>query len=213
MKVAHLWCAVTILLAVFGSASAIAASPRIIATYGTSLTAEGEWQQPLEAALERCGAGEVDVLNFGKDRSDSRWGAANTDQVIAANPDLVLIEFSYNDAYVNFNISLSESRMLTDKIVDDIKNGLPHARIFLMTMNWPLGRWVESRPQLNSYYDIYRQVAAERHLGLVDTAPQWKLAPPDSLRDEIHPTKAAHEAVTVPAIVSGIGWCAGGGTH
>jgi acyl-CoA thioesterase-1 len=201
------------LLAMFGAGSGVAAAPRTIVTYGTSLTSNGEWQEPLKAALEGCGAGDVDVINLAKGGSDSRWGAANVDQVVAAHPDLVLIEFSYNDAYIEFKISIPESRTLTNKMVDTIEGGAPSARVFLMTMNWPTRAMEATRPQLNFYYDLYRQLAADRHLGLIDAAPQWRSAPPGSLRDDIHPTKAAHEAITVPAIVSGIRWCAGGATH
>lgn len=205
--------ATAMLLAISGLASDVAAVPRTIVTYGTSLTSSGNWQEPLKAALERCGAGEVRVLNLAKGGSDSRWGAANADRVVAAHPDLVLIEFSYNDAYVNFKISVPESRVLTNKIIDIIDSGVPGVRIFLMTMNRPTGPMEAMRPQLDSYYDVYRQIAAERHLGLIDTAQRWRSAPPDSLRDNIHPTKAAHRAITVPAIISGIGWCARGARH
>ncbi len=72
-----------------------------IVTFGTSLTARGGWQNALAISLERCIGKPVRVTNLAKNGASSDWGFANTDKVIASKPDVVLIEFSINDAALN----------------------------------------------------------------------------------------------------------------
>jgi acyl-CoA thioesterase-1 len=110
-------------------------STLVVATYGTSLTADGLWQPQLQQRLAQCLHRPVRVLNFGKGGTASSWGKKNVQSVIAARPDVVLIEFAINDAYKPHGISLEQSYDNTRAIVDEIRRTLENAKIFLWTTN------------------------------------------------------------------------------
>src|SRR5262245_44703188 len=89
--------------------------------YGTSLTADGLWQPQLQQRLTQCLHRPVRVLNFGKGGTASSWGKENVQSVIAARPDVGLIEFAINDAYKPYAISLEQSYDNTRAIVHEIR--------------------------------------------------------------------------------------------
>jgi acyl-CoA thioesterase I len=192
--------AVIATLATLVAASACAAPLRIV-TFGTSLTRQGLWQESVRSELEKCGAGPIEIINIARGGSDSRWGIAHVGDVVAARPDIVLMEFAYNDALVRYNISVSESRALTAQIVRKIKQGAPNTYVYLMTMNAPIGSRSSSRPQLRSYYENYRALARQEGVGLVDNFPSWSSATEDMIPDGVHPTALAHRAITVRTIL------------
>ena len=55
------------------------------------------------------------------------------------SPDVVLIEFSINDAVWLKGVSLQRSRENATKIVHAIKEARPNTRLFLMTINPTFG--------------------------------------------------------------------------
>ena len=114
----------------------------IVAAFGTSLTHRAGWLQPLEKELTRCLGHQVTVLDFGRSGATSEWGAAAIGAVIRAQPDVVLVEFSVNDAAWFKGLSLQRSQENTTKILRAIKEARPTAEIFLMTMNQPSVREV-----------------------------------------------------------------------
>jgi len=171
-----------------------------LVTVGTSLTAVGGWQAPLEQALAACKNTPVTIINLGVGSSNSRHGLERIEAVLAARPDVVLYEFSINDAYVKFEVSLPESRNNTLKFIDNVGNS---ARIILMTMNPTHGAVADVRPELADYYRLYRAIAAERGLGLVDNAVDWAKQNDLStaIPDGVHPTVEAAAGIIVPNVV------------
>src|SRR3954451_15182332 len=130
-----------------------------VAALGTSLTHSGGWLKPLEHELNGCLKQSVDVIDFGRDGATSDWGVAILDKVIHAQPDVVLIEFSVNDAAWFKGISLRQSRANVERIARTLKKAQPHVKIFLMTMSPSFGPRAWIRPHIDAYNHVYRVLA------------------------------------------------------
>ncbi|MBI1371270.1 MAG: SGNH/GDSL hydrolase family protein [Phycisphaera sp.] len=188
-----------------------------VVAYGTSLTAAGAWVKQVEAALSERYPGKVKVTNSGGSGQNSRWGLANLQtKVIDQKPDLVFIEFAINDAVARFDLPLDEARKNLETMLDRIAKDLPDCVVVLQVMN-PMINYPEGhrshRNNLDGYYQMYRDVAAERKLGLVDHAPSWKpvydqgeaafkkLAP-----DGLHPNAEGCTRIVTPDILKALGF-------
>lgn len=206
-------CALALALLVAVVAIIIAARPKPvhIVAFGTSLTAQTPWTQDLATALNRCGMA-ASVTNVAEGAKTSRWGLETlADRVLDARPDLVLIEFAINDAYRPNGISLAESRSNTEQMIDRIRQRFPKAKIWLMTMN-PVWKGYEAdRPDLSLYYGQYRAIAQDKAVEYLDNFPDWqtifagdpsRLA--ETVPDGVHPTLAAHRAVTVKNLAAAL---------
>lgn len=192
-----------LILLLLGHSHVMAAS---IVTFGTSLTAYGQWQPSLEQALEACTGQDWQIINSGASSMASDWGMANADRVYSTSPDVALIEFATNDAYAPYAISVAQSRLNTLAIIDAIRVNSPATQIFLMTMN-PTIRDA-SRPHLTEYFRQYRSIAQEAGVGLIDLFPVWRksltLATAErSIPDGVHPSASAYSAV-VPVIAEAV---------
>jgi lysophospholipase L1-like esterase len=180
----------------------------IVAAFGTSLTYRAGWLQPLEEKLARCLARPVRVLDFGRAGATSDWGIAAVGEVIRSQPDVVLIEFSANDAAWFKGFSLDRSRENTAKIVRAIQEERPRAKIFLMTMNPAFGPRGWIRLRLDTYYDLYRSLADELNVGFIDNRQKWKTLTKYELRTGIpdggHPLPAVASRILVPTIARAI---------
>jgi alpha-L-rhamnosidase len=122
-----------------------------IAAIGTSLTAQGGWQAPLQKEMAECLDVPVTVTNHARGGETSRWGLQNIDVILAERPDIVLIEFAVNDAALNRFISLSQSVENMRAIVRAVRAENSRAIIIIQAMNplWGFRRWV--RPFLDRY--------------------------------------------------------------
>ena len=188
--------------------------PLRIVAFGTSLTAGPGWPEALETGLAACLGRPVALTRVAGPGQGTAWALTQTDRVIAARPELVLIEFAINDADLRDGIGLAASRANHAQILDRLAVGLPGARPVLLTMNPVVGplRWLQ-RPFLADYDAMLRDLAAARGLGLADLAPRWRaaiaadpaLAPPDGL----HPSPAAAARVVAPPLAALIGAAAG----
>lgn len=179
-------------------------APVTIAFMGTSLTAGTPWPDRVAEALAICGPSPVRALRFAQGGATSVWGRGQTEAVIAANPDIVVVEFAINDADLRRGLSLSASAQNHHAMLTRLKHGLPEARIVLMTTNPVFGLRRVLRPRLPAYYALYHRLAADHDTGLIDLTPRW-LAVPDmmqSLIDGLHPTDVAAISVVVPVATS-----------
>jgi acyl-CoA thioesterase I len=183
-------------------------APVIVVALGTSLTETGGWLEPLgRVAAERWGR-PLTVLNFGKSGANSLWGVGQVERIIATRPDVVLIEFSVNDASWLKGVSLSQSRRNTEEIVARIRGELPRTKIYLMTMNpvYGLRRWI--RPRLKAYYDLYGELAKGLGVGQIDNRPAWSRLTRAQLTravpDGSHPIPEMTVQLVVPTIVKAI---------
>ena len=195
-------------LSVVRGANAGLATGPVIAAFGTSLTHSGGWIEPLQEQLTRCFGQPVRVLDFGRDGKTSEWALTSVGQIIEAHPDVVLIEFSVNDAAWFKGFSLRRSRENTTAIIQAIRRALPEARIFLMTISPAIGprRWI--RLNLDAYYSLYQSLATELGIGFIDNRPAWKLLTAKELRqgipDGAHPLPELASRLIVPTITRAI---------
>jgi len=186
-----------------------------VVVYGTSLTIGGAWAKALREYFDTEFPGQVTFANAAQGGMHSNWGVNNLEKrVLARKPDLVFIEFSANDAATKHKISRAKSRANLDTMVKALRQQNPRVDIVLQTMNpaWDsttntAKRYASDRPELESYYDIYRSYAAKNRLPLADHYPVWaKILKEDRPRferevpDGIHPQAGPSLAVTWPAV-------------
>ncbi|MEV8468179.1 SGNH/GDSL hydrolase family protein [Fluviibacterium sp. DFM31] len=185
------------------------ARPARILAFGTSLTARGSWPEDLAATLTACLGHPVQMTRVAQNGMGSTWALAQLDRVVAARPDLVLLEFSINDADLLDGVSRRTSRARHAALLDALARDLPDTRVLLMTMS-PVAGVVRhlQRPWLGAYYGIYRDLAADHGVGLADLYPRWRVAPAD-LPDGLHPAPGETAQLAVPVLARMIGAAAG----
>lgn len=190
-----------------------AGKAQTVVLYGTSLTHGGEWAVATKTWFAERFADKATVINSAGPGQNSQWGVANlNERVLAHQPDLVLMEFSYNDAHEKFKLTVEQAAKNLDAMVRSIRSKRPSCDIVLQVMN---ANWdgtsdkrpMSSRPQLTAFNDNYRAFAKANHLPLLDHFPAWQaLKDKDPERfhafvpDGTHPTKAGSLAVTWPAV-------------
>lgn len=195
-----------------------AGKDQTIVVYGTSLTAGGEWTKALKGWLEKVNPdAKVNFVNSGQSGKSSVVGVQKLDEVvIAKKPDTVLIEFAVNDAFKlpgkDAPVTQKQCRKNLEEMIDRIKTTLPGTEIIIQTMNpsWDAPNGNGSglkRPELASYYEVYRKVAAERGLQLIDHNKNWEKIRSENeeqfkayVADGVHPTKEASVKVTFPEL-------------
>lgn len=194
-----------------------------IVTMGTSLTG-GTWRWPdvmLNDWLNIQYPGQVTLYNEGVGASASSVGPNNNSALsginkipaaIAHKPDVLFIEFSVNDAYLPYHISLKESETNLNFIIDKIHESNKDIEIILQTMNTVKDKPGESnnasnRPKLDQYVQVYRNVAKARNILLIDHYVNWKeLMDKDPVRfdqlvpDRIHPQLPAYREIVLPEL-------------
>ena len=181
--------------------------------FGTSLTEHGYWVTALKEWFDQRFPGKVTLVNSGGSGQNSDWGVQNVQaKVVARHPDLVFIEFSYNDCVTRFNLTPAHARENLDKIVHAIRTDDPQAAIVLQTMNVPWdapngNKSAANRPQLDVFNDVYRACAREQYFTLLDHYPSWakfRDSEPDKFHsavpDGTHPNREGTLAVTWPEI-------------
>lgn len=202
-----------------------AGKKQTIVTVGTSLTEGGAWVSQLQAVLDKHFPGLATVTNLGRGASSTavppgRCGLDMVRSVVAARPDAVLIEFGINDCYLPYKISQEQARSNLNSIIDTINQANPETEVILQTMNcckdYPEkgagSNHSSNRPQLSEYYQIYREVARERHLLLIDHHPCWLAVMNESpdrfdelVPDRIHPNAKGSEVVILPTLKRSLG--------
>jgi acyl-CoA thioesterase I len=194
-----------------------------IVSMGTSLTG-GTWRWPdvmMSDWLNKDFPGQVKFYNEGVGASSTAVGPAGNKRlsglgklpsVIAHNPDVVFIEFGTNDAYLPYKTSVGQAKKNLTTIVDGILAANPNAEVILMTMNSCRDKpgndsAAGARPELAAYFQIYRDVAKQRNLLLVDAYPAWlKIMIKEPRRfdrlvpDGIHPHAEGYREVLLPLL-------------
>ena len=190
-----------------------AGKKQTVVVYGTSLTAKGAWVEQLAAELNRRYPGPAVVINSGAGIRASKWGAANLQaSVIDKQPDAVFIEFSINDAQRRTPTPVTQARANLETMIDRILAANKSCEIILMVMNPPTGWHLRDRPKIETYNQIYRDVAAKRHLLLIDHYQNWQKIRKDApnlfsqyIPDGIHPNYEGCKAVITPEILNALG--------
>ncbi len=189
-----------------------AGQQRKIVFMGTSLTAGDVWPALVGDWLTERYPGQVTLVNSGVPGSESSDGVRDLQTlVLDHHPDVVMIEYSMNDAWAigegyPEKISPEQSAANLNYIIDQILAQNATAEIILQTTNAGDN---PHRPRLPVYYGVTRTVAAERGLQVIDQYPVWadiQVGDPDwyatYVPDGVHPKALAWEQVAFPIIQS-----------
>jgi lysophospholipase L1-like esterase len=184
-----------------------------VVVYGTSLTEGGAWAPAMKQWFDANYPGLVSFVNSGGPGQNSDWGLQNLKtKVLDYHPDLVFIEFSYNDAHEKFKMPVDKGASNLDQMVQTILKENPEVTIVLQTMNvgWDApnaNMSLSIRPQLEEFNNNYRAYASKHNLPLLDHYVTWlKLKETDPatyqryIPDGTHPGKEGSLAVTWPTI-------------
>ncbi|MFV0591885.1 MAG: SGNH/GDSL hydrolase family protein [Draconibacterium sp.] len=211
------------LLAIFISCNAFAQSQlvknlqqgkdQLVIVYGTSLSSgvHGKaWMQTVADYFNNKYGNHLKYQLAGKGGMWSTWGVQHLeDSVITKKPDAVIIEFGINDAFYKYRTSPELAQLNLEYIIDRIQLAYPDCEIILQVMNMPIGKSAGYRPNLNDYYNMYREVAQKRKLLLIDHYPNWQkildLGEAEFLKhvpDGIHPNDASGRTIIAPFIIA-----------
>jgi acyl-CoA thioesterase I len=191
-----------------------AGKAQTVVLYGTSLTSGGEWTKAVKKWFDVTYPGLVNVVNSAGPGQNSDWGLKNLNsRVLAHKPDLVLLEFSYNDASEKFQLPLERGMQNLDAMVKALEGFNPAATIVLQVMNigWdaPNGNRSQStRPRLEAFNDNYRNLCTHSFDDmLLDHYPNWRKLKETEPRvfqsyvpDGTHPNATGSLKVTWPVV-------------
>lgn len=190
-----------------------AGKAQTVVLYGTSLTSGGEWTKAVKTWFDGAYPGLVNVVNAAGPGQNSDWGVKNMNsRVFDHKPDLVFLEFSYNDASEKFHLPLERGMQNLDVMVKALDGFNPNMTIVLQVMNigWdaPNGNRSQStRPQLEAFNDNYRNYARIHSMILLDHYPNWrklKETQPQVFQsyvpDGTHPNATGSLKVTWPVV-------------
>jgi lysophospholipase L1-like esterase len=182
-----------------------------IACKGTSLTRGvnqyDEWQTRVANGLRVGNALDVVCYNFGILGGSTVDGLADMATCLLVRPEIAIIEYSVNDAYSPYAISVAQSKTNHLNLIAQFRAVNPSIKIFLMTMNRPVPGDANDtlRPNLSSYLAMVRQmVVDDLSLGLIDNEPLWGTSNYLRIPDGIHPTRAAEQQVFVQNIITAL---------
>ncbi|MDB4345925.1 SGNH/GDSL hydrolase family protein, partial [bacterium] len=183
---------------------------------GTSLTANGAWVEQLETALEAQFPGKCTLVNSGGAGKNSHWGLEQLERrVLQHKPDTVFIEFSMNDAVARFDITVEVARKNLEAMISRILEMNADCEVILMTMTtgnkYPEGHR-SYRKDIEAHYEMYRTIAKERELLLIDHYPQWQALQAfkpklfkQYVPDTIHAKDEGYSKVVTPVISETLG--------
>jgi lysophospholipase L1-like esterase len=186
-------------------------------------TAQSAWFPLMGQWLNTLYAGKITLHNEGIGGAASKYTVTyrhpgsgldvQLERALAHNPDVLFVEFAPNDAYVPYGISPQMSRDNLQEMIDRTKAWAKRRQktvdIIIQTMINAVGEHATPRPNLEAYYQGYREVAAANGLLLIDHYPNWvKLydSEPDHatwnsyMSNKIHPNELGAKRVILPEI-------------
>ncbi|OSP54072.1 SGNH/GDSL hydrolase family protein [Pseudoruegeria sp. SK021] len=189
----------------------LSGSPVRLVAFGSSLTWSNPWPDELAWELSSCLGLPVEVVRVARNGAGSSWGMEAVDQVLAAKPDLVLMEFAINDADVLDGVSLHRSRTQHAALIERLTTTVPSGHVVLMTMNPVGGIHLVLRPFLPRYYALQVGLADSHDTALADLYADWLALPMSQRRfaDGLHPAPEDTARVVVPGLVRRIAEAAG----
>jgi len=186
--------------------------PQTIVTYGTSLTC-GSWVDLLGEELEKKYPGLVTIHNECIGGMSSVTGVECINLVLSLLPDVVFIEWSMNDAFKGgwYDVSLQESYTNLLWMTNEILKDNPYCEIIIQTMNPCTGTGAYWRPDLEAYYQVYRDFAKDWDFSLIDNYPNWKeVLDKDPylfsvyVPDGVHPEAEGYSKIVIPFMLKSL---------
>lgn len=177
-----------------------------IVVLGTSLSspARYDWTEAVAEPLEQCLNRPVEMIPVARAGATVAWGRTQVETALAADPALVLVEFSANDADLLDGLGRGTALAETVALVAELSAGGP--RVALMTMNPASGLRGVLRPVLAGHYADYRRLATAGELGLIDLEARWRAMPraERGLDDGLHPAPDVARAVIVGGVTDAL---------
>jgi lysophospholipase L1-like esterase len=171
--------------------------------FGTSLTSGDTsgiaWI--LEDHAEELG---IRVISRGFGGHSSYLLLEHLEEAVSVRAPIVLIEAVMNDALIidARYTPVEQSRVYVTEIVQAFQD--TGAKVFLMTTNPDLDE-PTMRPDLEDYYQMVREVAADTGAELIDLYPLWTRYSYGELHemipDHVHPSMEALDTIAFPEIV------------
>lgn len=175
-----------------------------IAMLGTSLTARGDWVSALQGELGECNP-DARITALARPGANSSWGL-ETLLTRQERFDIVVVEFSTNDASLYHGMPLFRSRQRHAEIIDAIRATGAVPVLAAMSPAW--GREAWERPGQASYRQMYRDLALNEGIAVIDTTAGWSALPAkdraDLVPDNLHPTPEAMRKVAIPAFLAAL---------
>lgn len=180
-----------------------------VVMFGTSLTAPPQiWPEALARTLQDCRGAPVKLVRVAGPGQNVAWGLAHLPEVVAARPDLVLIEFAINDASLWRGMRSARATALHVWLIAELQAALPEAQVVLMTMSPAYGaRWL-IRPWLARHYAAYAPLAQAMGTGFIDLHARWQALPRAAQGlelDGLHPDPDTAASVIVPGLIDYLG--------
>lgn len=185
-----------------------------IVVYGTSLSAAKDgWAAMLEDSLNALYPGKAEVINSAQAAMWSTWGVENLrERVLEQKPDMVIIEFAINDAYLPYATSIEAARLNLEYIIFRIRELYKDCSIVIQVMNMPIAEHKTQRPDIELYYRLYRKEAQKLKVTLIDHYDYWASLlekGEDNFRkyvpDGIHPSISAQRELVLPYLLKALG--------
>lgn len=185
-----------------------------IVVYGTSLSAsEKGWPAMLEESLNESYSGKAEVINSAQAAMWSTWGVENLrKRVLEHKPDMVILEFAMNDAFLPYTTSVEAAKLNLEYMVRRIKELYPDCSIFIQVMNMPIAEHKIQRPNIGLYYEMYRKEAKRLKVKLIDHYEYWvpllekgETEFLEYVPDGIHPSPTAQKELILPHILKALG--------
>lgn len=193
-------------------------TPLRLGVLGTSLSARYDWPEVLAVNLQTCLLRPVVLTRIARPGATSRWGSEQIGNLLAAAPDIVLVEFATNDADLRDGLSRKASRAAHRAILDAVQAQRPDTSVVFLGMNPAAGLRGLLRPGLSLYTADSARLAADPRTqakaGFVDLGPAWRGVLRDNavasiLPDGLHPTTESARKIIVSTLLAKIPWAAG----
>ncbi len=180
--------------------------PLRLVVLGTSLSHGGDWPDLLAARLGACREGGAEIRRVTRPGASIRWGSGALETALArgleGRPDLLMAEFSINDASLAHGVPLEEARARLDALL--ARAAAAEVPVLLLGMTPAFGREGWERPGHGAYLRLYREAAEAGRAGFFDDRAAWfslpEAARAEALPDRLHPAPAAMAELHVPAL-------------
>lgn len=177
-----------------------------ILALGTSMTANYQWPHELARELNRCFDQKIYIEVLATAGANSTQADYQFSSRKNRMPDVVMIEFASNDADLLDGVTLDKSRLNHNRLLVRIREEVPRSKVMLMTMSPVFGVRSWFRPRLAHYYAMYRELAKNKDVVLVDIVNGWNkffvISGDEEFPDGLHPRQSLASRIVLPEVLN-----------